>query len=247
MQVTIQGSVYAVVIQEVELVWVPIVEDRDVESESEMGEKPNEVSVTSPQVHVPRNQVRVASPCWRVNQLWDSGDGGVVGGHARSMDVLAGCPARGGLDRGRGGVCSAGDAAVATVGDRTKVSMDVAVVGVVGAALAPILGAVSGGICKVKSVNCLVEALASPEQRQVVAAARSRKGGGRPMKSRGLIEVGSDIVNASLTYSDIQEGTRFVAESSIVARHYVLMKGQWIPEDWECGMVSVYAPSFIEE
>ncbi|KAK9020582.1 hypothetical protein V6N11_010602 [Hibiscus sabdariffa] len=124
-QFTIQGSVYVVVIQEAELVRVPIVEDRDVESESEMGEKPNEVSVASPQVHEPSNQVRVPSPCWCVNQLWESGDGGIAGGHVRSMDVLAGRPASDGLDRGRGGVCSAGDAAVATVGDRTKVSMDV--------------------------------------------------------------------------------------------------------------------------
>ncbi|KAK8490911.1 hypothetical protein V6N11_073345 [Hibiscus sabdariffa] len=83
-------------------------------------------------------------------------------------------------------------------------SLDFAVVGVAGAALAPVLGAISGGICKVKSVNCLVEALASPEQRQVVAVARSRKGRGSPAKSQGLIKVGSDIMNASLTDSDIQ-------------------------------------------
>ncbi|KAK8486573.1 hypothetical protein V6N12_001428 [Hibiscus sabdariffa] len=211
--VTVQGSLYAVVIQEAELVWVPAVEDREVESELEMGEKSNKVSVASPQLNVPSKQVRRLP--------------------------------RGGC----GGVCSAGDVAIAAVGDRTRVSVDavlnpelegdrdspigllecgesnlnaagslgcnarassssssspLAVVGVAGATLAPVLGAVSGGLRKVKSMNCLVEALASPEQSQVVAAARSHKGLGRPAKNRDLIEVGSDIVNASLIDSDIQ-------------------------------------------
>ncbi|KAK8986178.1 hypothetical protein V6N11_082453 [Hibiscus sabdariffa] len=52
----------------------------------------------------------------------------------------------------------------------------VAVVGVVGAALVPVLGSVPDGL---------------------------RKGRGHPVKNQVLIEAGSDVVNASLTDSDI--------------------------------------------
>ncbi|KAK8557910.1 hypothetical protein V6N12_010133 [Hibiscus sabdariffa] len=76
-----------------------------------------------------------------------------------------------------------------------------AVLGDVGAALAPVLGSVPGGIHKVKSVNCLVEALASPEQRRTVVAAHASRGRGRPTKTHVLIDAASEVVNASLTNS----------------------------------------------
>ncbi|KAK8583508.1 hypothetical protein V6N12_067778 [Hibiscus sabdariffa] len=192
-----------------------------------MGDKSHEASVASPKCHMSSEQVRVVSPCWHVNQLLDSGRGGT------------GCVA--GL----------------LVSNACALSSSSAVLGDAGAALAPVLGFVSGGVHKVKSVNCLVEALASPKQRQIVVAACSRKGRGRPAKFRALVDAGSDIVNASLTDSDIQglgaakkrglhdflryvgssgvilvlwEGSHFVADSSIVARHYVVVQGRWIPE-----------------
>ncbi|KAK8972988.1 hypothetical protein V6N11_028577 [Hibiscus sabdariffa] len=200
--VSTEGSVYAVVIQEAELVRVSTVEDRDVEFESEMEEKSNEVRVASPQLNMPSKQVRVVSPCWHINQLWDSVGGGVVGGILDPWKWWQGVLPEIGL-MGAVRVC------VVLVMLRLQLarvsSPPSAVVGVAKAALAPVLGVVSGGIRKVKSVNCLVEALTSPEQRQVVAAACSRKGRGRLVKNRVLIEFGSDIVNASLTDSDIQE------------------------------------------
>ncbi|KAK9046483.1 hypothetical protein V6N11_052370 [Hibiscus sabdariffa] len=46
------------------------------------------------------------------------------------------------------------------------------VLGLVRAAAAPIIGSVHGGARKVKSVNTLVEALGSPAEKRVIAAAR---------------------------------------------------------------------------
>ncbi|KAK8490909.1 hypothetical protein V6N11_073343 [Hibiscus sabdariffa] len=79
-----------------------------------------------------------------------------------------------------------------------------AALGVTGASLAPVLGSVLGGVRKVKSVNRLVEALASPEQRRSIAIARARRGCGRPVKTCVLLEADSDVANASLKDSDIQ-------------------------------------------
>ncbi|KAK8489827.1 hypothetical protein V6N11_013114 [Hibiscus sabdariffa] len=102
MQVTVQDSVYTIVIQEAELVRVPIVEHRDEESESKMGDKPHEASVASPELHVSSEHVRVVSLCWRVNQLWDSRCGragrasldGAVGGMVNPRMLLWGMPER---------------------------------------------------------------------------------------------------------------------------------------------------------
>ncbi|KAK8495049.1 hypothetical protein V6N12_033920 [Hibiscus sabdariffa] len=93
-----------------------------------------------------------------------------------------------------------------------------AILGDVGDALVSVLGSVPGGIRKVKSMNCLVEALASPEQRRTVVVARARRGRGRPAKTRVLIEAGSDVVNASLTDSDIQECKLEIVTQEVVSR-----------------------------
>ncbi|KAK9006335.1 hypothetical protein V6N11_035376 [Hibiscus sabdariffa] len=57
-----------------------------------------------------------------------------------------------------------------------------AVLGLGGAAAAPVIGFSHGGVRKVKSVNTLVEALGSLAQKHVIAAARSRRGLGRSAK-----------------------------------------------------------------
>ncbi|KAK9042411.1 hypothetical protein V6N11_017486 [Hibiscus sabdariffa] len=183
---------------EAELVRVPVVEHREEEFELEMGDKSHEVSVASPELNV-----------------WV---------RARSLDVVVGCAgASVALDRlvgSHGGVCSVSDVAYAIVGNLSRVNVDVvknselvgdwdSLVGLlkygedVGTVLAPILGSVLGGFRKVKSVNCLVEALASLEQRQIVAAARSRKGRGCPGENHALIDAGNDVVNVSLTEYNI--------------------------------------------
>ncbi|KAK9033689.1 hypothetical protein V6N11_049875 [Hibiscus sabdariffa] len=87
--------------------------------------------------------------------------------------------------------------------DNYALSSQVAVIGDVGATLVLVLGSVLGSIWKVKSVNCLVETLRSPEQRRVVVVVRSRKGHGRPTKARGLVEASCDMLNASLMDSDV--------------------------------------------
>ncbi|KAK8583509.1 hypothetical protein V6N12_067779 [Hibiscus sabdariffa] len=173
-------------IQEAELVRVPVVEHREEESESES----HEVSVASSECHMSSEQ----NP-----EL------------ASDRDSPVGL-----LECGVGNLNAAG----LLVSNACALSSSSAVLGDAGAALALVLGSVPGGVRKVKSMNCLVEVLASPKQRHTVVAARSRKGRGRPTKFCALVDVGSDIVNASLTDFDIQ--------------------GRWIPKGWACGMVSVY-------
>ncbi|KAK8510412.1 hypothetical protein V6N11_082454 [Hibiscus sabdariffa] len=220
-QVTVQDSVYSIVIQEAVLVRILTVEQPEEGSGTDEGDESHRVSVASPAGPMPGEQTRVASPWWQANCLWDSGqvssDGNAVK-QARSLDVVVGHV--GTLDAltcfggGLRGVCSADDkpagdwdrSRVAVEARMTPESVDnresplglidcaaassrmviadnnlsssLAVLGVTDAALAPMLGTVLGGVRKVKSVNCLVEALASPEQRRSIIVARARRGRG---------------------------------------------------------------------
>ncbi|KAK9010491.1 hypothetical protein V6N11_036998 [Hibiscus sabdariffa] len=99
------------------------------------------------------------------------------------------------------------------------------VLGVTGAALAPVLGSIPGGVRKVKSVNYLVEALALPEQRRSIAVARARRGCGRPAKTCVLIKVDIDVANASLTDSDIQESKLETVTLEVVSRLWITFCG----------------------
>ncbi|KAK8509009.1 hypothetical protein V6N12_016853 [Hibiscus sabdariffa] len=95
-----------------------------------------------------------------------------------------------------------GDCAM-SLGDNCVTSPPAVVLGDAEATLAPIIGSVPASVRKIKSVNSLVEALGSSAQWCVVHAARSRRGHGRPRKGICLVEAGGDVVNASLTDSDI--------------------------------------------
>ncbi|KAK8998879.1 hypothetical protein V6N11_070060 [Hibiscus sabdariffa] len=68
------------------------------------------------------------------------------------------------------------------VGVNSEDAPSMAVLGLVGAVTAPVIGSAHRGARKVKSVNTLVEALGSPAQKRVIAAARSRRGRRRPAK-----------------------------------------------------------------
>ncbi|KAK9004446.1 hypothetical protein V6N11_002246 [Hibiscus sabdariffa] len=179
LEVTVQDNVYSIEIQEAELVRIPVVEQPEEESDIEVGDEPHGTSVVSP-------EGRVGS------------DGNAVK-KARSLDVVVGnvgvSDALTCFGGGCRGVCSADDVRVAWAGidlgtlwrsSRLQSLLligSLPALGVTGAALAPILGSVPGGVCKVKSVNRLVEALASPEQRRSIAAARARRRRGRPGKT----------------------------------------------------------------
>ncbi|KAK8510411.1 hypothetical protein V6N12_011776 [Hibiscus sabdariffa] len=125
---------YAVVFQEAELDRDPTVENQE-EFESEMGISPTSCGT------------RVLVGQW---------------GHDLSLDVVMGhYAARDHPDGGHGGNLNAANLLVS---NGCALSSPSAVVGVVGAALVPVLGSVPDGLRKVKSVKFLVEALASPEQ-----------------------------------------------------------------------------------
>ncbi|KAK8574501.1 hypothetical protein V6N12_062191 [Hibiscus sabdariffa] len=96
----------AVVILEAELVWVPVVEHREEEFESEMG-------------------ITLTRGVWLHLSLMCR----AIEGHARYLDVVvgyAGASVASDHPVGcRGGVCSEGDVATAIVGDQSRVYMDV--------------------------------------------------------------------------------------------------------------------------
>ncbi|KAK8590014.1 hypothetical protein V6N12_024400 [Hibiscus sabdariffa] len=100
------------------------------------------------------------------------------------------------------------------LGENCVTSSPVVVLCGVGAALVPIIGTIPGGVRKVKSVNSLVEALGLSAQHHIIAAACSRRGCGRPTKGTCLVEAGGDVVNASLTDSDIQ--TIKISETTLI-------------------------------
>ncbi|KAK8561059.1 hypothetical protein V6N12_048135 [Hibiscus sabdariffa] len=219
-------------LKEAEVVRVPAIEQRDVETGSEMGDKSQDASVLW-------NLGRSGNGCAESEGAIDArpagagagcvgasagtgqltGDRGCVCSAGAALDVFVGDRSRecvatvqalesvgrrdslvGLLDCGEGNLATTGR----LQGDNCASSSLVAVIGNTGAALASVLGSVLGGVRKVKFVNCLVKTLGSPEQRRVVAIARSRKGCGRPAKACGLVEAGDDVVNPSLTDSDIQ-------------------------------------------
>ncbi|KAK8979250.1 hypothetical protein V6N11_000402 [Hibiscus sabdariffa] len=208
------GTMFLIVVQEAELVRVPVVEQRGVTDGAALSEQSQEASVASPRKNFLVEQVGDDSSYWHANQLWEIES--AQKGRGASM-VVGGASDHVVCDRG--GVCSEGDAdfaftriqsregldivhpsvsiaehdylGVRVVGDcesAEKYGRVVSVngegapltlgLGLAGAATAPVIGSAHRGARTVKSVNTLVEALGSPAQKRVIAAARSRRGRG---------------------------------------------------------------------
>ncbi|KAL4376869.1 hypothetical protein GQ457_02G028520 [Hibiscus cannabinus] len=254
------GTMFLIVVQEVEFVRVPAVEQRGVVDGSTLSEKSQKTSVASPRKNSLAEQVGDDSPHWHVNQLWEiesarkgRGASMVVGG---ASDRVVG---------DRGGVYSEGDADFAFTGIRSLEGLDIvhpsmsinecdslgvkvvgdcesadkygrvvgvngegapstAVLGLVRAAVAPVIETAHGGVRKVKSVNILVEALGSLAQKRVIAAARCRRGCGRPAMVSRVEEAGGVVENESLTNSDIQARQRYLqseAEATLKLRNLI--------------------------
>ncbi|KAK9033432.1 hypothetical protein V6N11_018465 [Hibiscus sabdariffa] len=72
------------------------------------------------------------------------------------------------------GDCESAEKYGRVVGVNGEGAPSTAVLGLVGAAVTPVIGSAHGGARKVKSVNTLVEALGSPAQKRVIDAARTR-------------------------------------------------------------------------
>ncbi|KAK8600242.1 hypothetical protein V6N12_050098 [Hibiscus sabdariffa] len=171
------------------------------------------MSVASLGSHSAGEQDRVLSPCWSENQLWGLNRSGKD--RAESASAITGVEWS---TSDRGGVRSAGVVLYAIMGARSRECVAVeqapeftvardsplGYILVCDGAKEKVSGLMLGSVRKVKSVNLLVEALGSLAQWCVVAAARSRTGRGRPTKGISLVEAGGDVVNASLTDSDIQ-------------------------------------------
>ncbi|KAK9011648.1 hypothetical protein V6N11_044494 [Hibiscus sabdariffa] len=102
------------------------------------------------------------------------------------------------------GDCESAEKYGRVVGVNGEGAPSTAVLGLAGAAAPPIIGSTHGGARKVKSVNTLVEALGSPAQKRVIAAARSRRGRDRPAKVSKVEEASRVVANELLTDSDIQ-------------------------------------------
>ncbi|KAK8997089.1 hypothetical protein V6N11_020578 [Hibiscus sabdariffa] len=80
------------------------------------------------------------------------------------------------------GDCESAEKYGRVVGVNGECAPSTTILGLAGAAAAPVIGSTHGGARKVKSVNTLVEALESPAQKRVIAADRSRRGRGRLAK-----------------------------------------------------------------
>ncbi|KAK9037669.1 hypothetical protein V6N11_022571 [Hibiscus sabdariffa] len=80
------------------------------------------------------------------------------------------------------GDCESAEKYGCLVGVNSEGAHSTVILGLAGAAVAPVIGSAHGGTRKVKSVNTLVEALGSPVQKRVIDAARSRRGRGQPAK-----------------------------------------------------------------
>ncbi|KAK8507687.1 hypothetical protein V6N12_067020 [Hibiscus sabdariffa] len=186
---------------EVELVRVPIVEQREVLIEAAVSEHSQEL--------------------WGIDSAGRDRSGSLIVAGENECVV-----------HNRGGVRSAGDVECASVGIRSREGSDSeqrqvsvpngdylsALVGCVGAAVAPVIGVAQGGARKVKFVNSLVEALGSPVQQRVIVATHCKRDRGRPAKGGGVVDVGMEVVNESLTDSDIQARQRYLqleAEATI--------------------------------
>ncbi|KAK9033200.1 hypothetical protein V6N11_018237 [Hibiscus sabdariffa] len=172
---------FFIVVQEADLVWVLAVEQHEVEDGSKLGDKSQDTSVASSGSH----------------SVWGTRWGVVT---VLAQESAMGSRLQWAYFRWR--LCSSKVPGLA-LGDNCVTSSLAAVLGGDGAALALIIGYVSGGFRKVTSVNTLVEALGSMAQRHVIVAARSMRGRRHPAKGNCLVETGVDVVNASLMDSGI--------------------------------------------
>ncbi|KAK9025890.1 hypothetical protein V6N11_038744 [Hibiscus sabdariffa] len=88
------------------------------------------------------------------------------------------------------GDCESAEKYGRVVGMNGEGAPSTVILGLVGATVAPVTRSAHGDARKVKSVNTLVEALGSPAQKRVIAAARSTRGRGRPAKVSRVVEAG---------------------------------------------------------
>ncbi|KAK9045676.1 hypothetical protein V6N11_051585 [Hibiscus sabdariffa] len=213
------GTMFPIVVQEAELVRVPAVEQRGVVVGAALSEQSQEASVASPRKNSPVEQGHRASVvvgcasdrvvCDR-GGVYSEGDADFAFTRIRSregLDIVH--PSVPIAERDSLGVKVVGDCESAekygrVVGVNGEGAPSTTILGLVGAAAAPVIGSAHGGARKVKSVNTLVEALGSPAQKRVIAAARSRRGRRRPAKVSRVEEAGGVMENESLTGSDIQ-------------------------------------------
>ncbi|KAL4318872.1 hypothetical protein GQ457_18G012420 [Hibiscus cannabinus] len=216
------GTMFFIVVQEVELVWVPTVEQRGVVDGAALSEQSQEASVASPRKNSPIEQVGDDSSRWHANQLWETKSAGK--GRGTSM-VVGGASDRVVCDCG--GVYNEGDVDFALTGIRSREGLDIvqpsmfvaerdslgvkvvsdcesaeqygrvvsvngegspstSVLGLAGAAAAPVIGSAHGGARKVK------------------------RGRGRSAKVSRVEEAGRVVANKSLTDSDIQACQRYL-------------------------------------
>ncbi|KAK9043361.1 hypothetical protein V6N11_071706 [Hibiscus sabdariffa] len=140
---------------------------------------------------------------WQANQLWEiesarkgRGASMVVGGASDRVRDSLGVKVV--------GDCESAEKYGRVVGVNGEGTPSTVVLGLVGAVAAPVIRSAHEGARKVKSINTLVEALGSLAQKCVIAAARSRRGRGRPANVSRVEEASGVVANESLTDSDIQ-------------------------------------------
>ncbi|KAK8578670.1 hypothetical protein V6N12_069016 [Hibiscus sabdariffa] len=202
---------------EAELVWVLEVENREVEAESELGDKSQGTSMASLGSHSSGEQVRAVSPCWHVNQLWGLDCSGrdrakSTGATAGVLRLTGDCAEFVGATAAvRGGVRSTGAILDVIVGARSEECVVVvqALESVVAwdSPLGHIVGA-EGVMDTVSSLPLGDICVTSPPtavigDTEAVLGSIIKKGRGHPTKGRSLVEVGGYVVTTSLTDSDI--------------------------------------------
>ncbi|KAL4308290.1 hypothetical protein GQ457_01G017350 [Hibiscus cannabinus] len=122
---------------------------------------------------------------------------------------------------GRRGVCSVDDVRVAWAGDRSRDIVEVKSTPDSSANRESPLGFLEGVTASSKTIVANNDLLHSP------------------------VALGS--VGSSGGIVLLWEGSRFVADSSIVERNYVVVQGRWISEGCVCSVVAVSAPSNLDE
>ncbi|KAK8491834.1 hypothetical protein V6N12_041500 [Hibiscus sabdariffa] len=198
---------------EAELVWVPTVEQREVVAGTELGDishrsgRDNVVSAElvggTERVVCDRGGVLSVGFVLDANVGARSWEGMAI--EQVSMSVVVWDSNVGHIE---GGVYEFDEALVLNFGENRVNSPSAAILGTTGASLAPIIGIAQGGARKVKSMKALVEALGSPAQHRFIVVAYNQRGHGRPLKVNYLVEASGDVVNASLTDSNIQARQR---------------------------------------
>ncbi|KAK8525409.1 hypothetical protein V6N12_014101 [Hibiscus sabdariffa] len=168
------GTMFSIVVQEAELVRVLAIDQYGVEDGAALSEQSQEASVASPRKN---SLVEQRGRCGFCFYEIRSGEG---------LDIVH--PLVSIVERDSLGVKVVGDCESTekyghVVGLNGVGTPSTTVLGLAGAAAAPVIGSAHRGARKVKSVNILVEALGSPAQNRVIAAARSRGGRGRPPKA----------------------------------------------------------------